>query len=149
MPGQAEREPQHDRERHDTRAEWLRDLCGCVQDLSLSQDLYHGDEDQARAVAQVLADARRVLVCGNTGADGDVVGSTLALVGRQPQRGVEDEKPLDEVDGLHAGRTRASLVQQPLETSSLSASRPLGHAEMRLFRSHSGDFRFDGRGQMR
>jgi phosphoesterase RecJ-like protein len=34
---------------------------------------------QARAVAEVLHRARRVLVCGNTGADGDVAGSTLAL----------------------------------------------------------------------
>jgi phosphoesterase RecJ-like protein len=38
-----------------------------------------GAHEQARAVAQVLAQAQRVLVCGNTGADGDVVGSSLAL----------------------------------------------------------------------
>ena len=38
-----------------------------------------GAQDQARAVAHALSGARRVLVCGNTGADGDVVGSTLAL----------------------------------------------------------------------
>lgn len=38
-----------------------------------------GIEGAARAVADVLRRAQRVLVCGNTGADGDVVGSTLAL----------------------------------------------------------------------
>jgi phosphoesterase RecJ-like protein len=38
-----------------------------------------GAQEQARAVAHVLAAAKRVLVCGNTGADGDVAGSTLAL----------------------------------------------------------------------
>jgi phosphoesterase RecJ-like protein len=38
-----------------------------------------GARDQARAVAIALSTATRVLVCGNTGADGDVVGSTLAL----------------------------------------------------------------------
>ncbi len=38
-----------------------------------------GAQAQARAVATVLAAARRILVCGNTGADGDVAGSSLAL----------------------------------------------------------------------
>jgi phosphoesterase RecJ-like protein len=38
-----------------------------------------GAQTQAREVALALAAAERVLVCGNTGADGDVVGSTLAL----------------------------------------------------------------------
>jgi phosphoesterase RecJ-like protein len=35
--------------------------------------------DQADAVAAVLVTAQRLLVCGNTGADGDVAGTTLAL----------------------------------------------------------------------
>jgi phosphoesterase RecJ-like protein len=38
-----------------------------------------GAHEQARAVAAALAPARRVLICGNTGADGDVAGSSLAL----------------------------------------------------------------------
>ncbi|HEY1097409.1 MAG TPA: DHH family phosphoesterase [Myxococcota bacterium] len=42
-------------------------------------DLPEGALDQADAVAAVLVAAKRVLVCGNTGADGDVAGSTLAL----------------------------------------------------------------------
>ncbi len=44
-----------------------------------TSDLPDGVVDDARQVAQVLLAAQRVLVCGNTGADGDVVGSTLAL----------------------------------------------------------------------
>jgi phosphoesterase RecJ-like protein len=44
-----------------------------------TSDLPDGARDQADAVAAVLATARRVLVCGNTGADGDVAGTTLAL----------------------------------------------------------------------
>ena len=42
-------------------------------------DLPDGTRDQAAAVADALHGARRILVCGNTGADGDVAGSTLAL----------------------------------------------------------------------
>ena len=42
-------------------------------------ELPEGAHDHADAVAAVLFDAQRVLVCGNTGADGDVAGSTLAL----------------------------------------------------------------------
>ena len=38
-----------------------------------------GARDQAAAVAAVLHGAQHILVCGNTGADGDVAGSTLAL----------------------------------------------------------------------
>lgn len=38
-----------------------------------------GAIESAAAIAAVLDDAARVLVCGNTGADGDVAGSTLAL----------------------------------------------------------------------
>jgi len=42
-------------------------------------ELPDGARDHADAVAVVLERAQRVLVCGNTGADGDVAGSTLAL----------------------------------------------------------------------
>jgi phosphoesterase RecJ-like protein len=44
-----------------------------------TSDLPDGVVNDARQVAAVLKTAQRVLVCGNTGADGDVVGSTLAL----------------------------------------------------------------------
>jgi len=44
-----------------------------------TSDLPDGATDAAREVAQVLRSAQRILVCGNTGADGDVAGSTLAL----------------------------------------------------------------------
>jgi phosphoesterase RecJ-like protein len=44
-----------------------------------TSELPVGARDQAASVAQVLSTARRILVCGNTGADGDVAGSTLAL----------------------------------------------------------------------
>ncbi len=42
-------------------------------------DLPDGTIEAARRVARVLEKAQRVLVCGNTGADGDVAGSTLGL----------------------------------------------------------------------
>ena len=44
-------------------------------------DLPAGVVADAQQVANALAGAQRVLLCGNTGADGDVVGSTLALAG--------------------------------------------------------------------
>ncbi len=44
-----------------------------------STELPDGVLDDAAAVARVLAAAQKILVCGNTGADGDVAGSTLAL----------------------------------------------------------------------
>jgi phosphoesterase RecJ-like protein len=44
-----------------------------------TSELPDGTRDQADAIAAVLATAQRVLVCGNTGADGDVAGTTLAL----------------------------------------------------------------------
>lgn len=44
-----------------------------------TSELPDGARDQADAVAAVLEGAGRVLVCGNTGADGDVAGTTLAL----------------------------------------------------------------------
>jgi phosphoesterase RecJ-like protein len=46
-----------------------------------TSELPDGIREQADAVAAVLATAQRVLVCGNTGADGDVAGTTLALAG--------------------------------------------------------------------
>jgi MoaA/NifB/PqqE/SkfB family radical SAM enzyme len=39
-------------------SEWLRDLTGSVQDLALSQDPYHGEEDQARRVGNACRAAR-------------------------------------------------------------------------------------------
>jgi organic radical activating enzyme len=39
-------------------SEWLRDLAGAVQDLSLSQDTYHGDERQALRVEHARRAAR-------------------------------------------------------------------------------------------
>ena len=44
-----------------------------------TSELPEGCDALAAAVADVLFTAKRVLLCGNTGADGDVAGTTLAL----------------------------------------------------------------------
>lgn len=94
----------------------------------------------ARAVADVLARAQRVLVCGHTGADGDVAGSSLALAAALRERGqdvvVYNDRPypaqfawLPGGDGVvHAlskdARFDATVVVDAAEAARLGTSFP-------------------------
>jgi MoaA/NifB/PqqE/SkfB family radical SAM enzyme len=85
-------------------AEWLKDLSGLVEDLSISGDGYHGGEDQLRHAANACEAARKTGIPVGT-----IAISQPEAAGVAPAVG---QLPEDQSAVMYRGRAAAKLVDR-------------------------------------
>jgi hypothetical protein len=80
--------------------EWLRDVAGHVQDLSVSCDRFHGDEEQVRRVREALDAARRL----------GIPAATIEIAGEGEAERSVGQLPAGESGVMYRGRAAVKLA---------------------------------------